>query len=61
MRAVARSGRARDPQRVIDASNGWVVHASKLDATLKIVLEQVDAASDKASVKAPGQASVSGA
>jgi hypothetical protein len=47
--------------RVIDASNGRVVHASKLDATLKALAEQVDARADKASVEAPGQASVSGA
>jgi hypothetical protein len=46
---------------LIDASNGRVVHASKLDATLKIVPQQADARADKASVEAPGQASVSGA
>jgi hypothetical protein len=61
MLAVARIGRARDPPRLIDASNGRVVHASKLDATLKIVPQQADARADKASVEAPGQASVSGA
>jgi hypothetical protein len=60
MRAATDAGRARWPLQ-LDASNGRVVHASKLDATLKIVPEQADARADKASVEAPGQASVSGA
>src|ERR1700733_16261061 len=61
MRAATRGGRASGPRRLNDASNGRVVHASKLDATLKIVPERVDARADKARVEAPGQASISGA
>jgi len=61
MRAASDAARASRTLRPIDASNGRVVHASKLDATLKIVPEQADARADKASVEAPGQASVSGA